>query len=994
MVFRIVSFPSMFLAFCLFFACQNQAELPQKSAPETGAVAGDAAAADAPYKEGLEHAKARHYAEAESCYRRAAALATTGSSWAKARAEVARSVRQGDRETGKERARDTLLQDLAVCKTRFPSEVGKLHFHLGRTFYTLNDFANARFHYEKAIREHEQGRPVTVNAGQFLYLPYSEIFTRLGEYEKAIHIQQLALDTSVTQRDSTGTLLILSDIGITYSSMGKWDSAGHYFDRSVRLSAQYPVRSNEVGKRADHLGMTYSDWGYVALQEDRLDASQTLLDSALAHYPDNPETLQHLGEVSFLRGRFSRSDSLFASAEALYYDPSVRYNRNLAKVIRRRAQINLQRPSPDVQADALEACQRALGFVLPAFAPSSVMDSPDPADFYGENTILEVLELKSRVAWDVYARTKEPAMLQLADRSTELALVAHDSLMRSYGFESSKLFAQQQVRDLYERMTILLFEQKKMMPANAAIDRRILAFNEHSRAVLLREKRAKEDALLAAPIPQGLLHRGRDLRTALVQQRNLLAQLEAAGADTAPLRRKIFETEEALQAWSAGMEQDYPAWFRSQDDRQVDNISAIRDLVRAPGTLLVQHFYNAQSGRLYLSGLDADGLRCATVDVPAADIEFFVTMIRNRELGQNAEGDTSFQQDFVRQARRLYAALLAPVAGKELPKTLIIVADGIVGNVPFDVLLPRDPTPDEQGFRRMPYLLRSTATQYAPSAGLLVLANQKQGNASGYLGMAPAYSGYFTATQYGDTTTRQLAGDFGGCYANNAAADKHYFLKNAARWQVLHFYGHGKANGNKPELSYLAFSRPGASERGRTIGDALGVVDDLPAAEMGRVLFAHEIRAMQLQVDLVLLSACETGIGKDAGPEGALSLARAFWDAGSPATVMSLWKVNDEATASLSMAFMRYIKAGMPKNEALRQAKLDYMASSSSAIPYFWAGLSLSGSAKPLDIRPSERYLPMGDQSMPLRTVAGTVALLGLVLGVIILVFRQERHKA
>ena len=87
---------------------------------------------------------------------------------------------------------------------------------------------------------------------------------------------------------------------------------------------------------------------------------------------------------------------------------------------------------------------------------------------------------------------------------------------------------------------------------------------------------------------------------------------------------------------------------------------------------------------------------------------------------------------------------------------------------------------------------------------------------------------------------------------------------------------------------------------------------------------------------MIVLSACNTGVGKNAKGEGIFSLARAFMSAGIPSTVTTLWQVDNKATYQLTEAFYKYLNQGLPKNIALQKAKLEFldMQDKSFELPY------------------------------------------------------------
>jgi CHAT domain-containing protein len=114
------------------------------------------------------------------------------------------------------------------------------------------------------------------------------------------------------------------------------------------------------------------------------------------------------------------------------------------------------------------------------------------------------------------------------------------------------------------------------------------------------------------------------------------------------------------------------------------------------------------------------------------------------------------------------------------------------------------------------------------------------------------------------------------------------------------------------------------------------------------ILQTNEIMRLKLNADLVALSACRTGLGKVVSGEGVLGLTRAFLYAGTRSVAVSLWNVNDTATAELMKVFYRNLKSGMSKDEALRQAKLELLNGKQAAWrhPYFWGSFVLVGAEK------------------------------------------------
>jgi CHAT domain-containing protein len=145
---------------------------------------------------------------------------------------------------------------------------------------------------------------------------------------------------------------------------------------------------------------------------------------------------------------------------------------------------------------------------------------------------------------------------------------------------------------------------------------------------------------------------------------------------------------------------------------------------------------------------------------------------------------------------------------------------------------------------------------------------------------------------------------------------------------VVHLATHGLLNGQNPELSGVVFS----------------LVDERGNPEDGFLRLA-DIYNLNLPVNMVVLSACRTGVGQPVKGEGLIGLTRGFIHAGATRVVASLWKVDDEATAELMKRFYTYmLQRNLPAAEALRRAQLDQMAIRPE--PFYWAGFVLQGEWK------------------------------------------------
>jgi CHAT domain-containing protein len=149
------------------------------------------------------------------------------------------------------------------------------------------------------------------------------------------------------------------------------------------------------------------------------------------------------------------------------------------------------------------------------------------------------------------------------------------------------------------------------------------------------------------------------------------------------------------------------------------------------------------------------------------------------------------------------------------------------------------------------------------------------------------------------------------------------------QYRIIHFATHGDLNTEHPELSAIVLSL--FDSQGRDLKE-------------DGFLRLHDIYNMKLPADLIVLSACKTGLGQLLKGEGLIGLTRGFMHAGSPRVVASLWRVEDLGTAELMKRFYQHMARGnMAPPSALRQAQIELLRSKRWNSPYFWAGFVLQG---------------------------------------------------
>lgn len=289
-------------------------------------------------------------------------------------------------------------------------------------------------------------------------------------------------------------------------------------------------------------------------------------------------------------------------------------------------------------------------------------------------------------------------------------------------------------------------------------------------------------------------------------------------------------------------------------------------------------------------------------------------------------------QSFVQHSRALYSQLILPITQKEeLLHRLTIIPDGVLGYLTFDALLDSEVEPDD-----LVYVSSSHVISYAYSAQLLQMS-RPDGHSSQYhhvLGMAPSF---FAGNSLSDLVFNEKEVDaiseiFRTKKLYRGDADKQAFEELVPRYNVIHISSHAVVNDSIPDLSYVALSQ---------LSDTI---------DHDELYYISELYHLDLSADLIVLSACETGIGKLEAGEGIMSLSRSFTYAGAKSIVSSLWNIDDQFSTEIIKDFYLHISEGDKVDVALWKSKQAAIDHDLYQHPYYWASLIPIGKMDSLSI--------------------------------------------
>jgi CHAT domain-containing protein/Tfp pilus assembly protein PilF len=308
---------------------------------------------------------------------------------------------------------------------------------------------------------------------------------------------------------------------------------------------------------------------------------------------------------------------------------------------------------------------------------------------------------------------------------------------------------------------------------------------------------------------------------------------------------------------------------------------------------------------------------------------------------------TEVSDFFSQSSSYLYQELIRPAEPYLSKKSkLIIIPDGVLNYLPFEILLTENLNPQTKvTFSDFPFLVKKYPISYAPSASVLktlITQHAKAGKKISDFKKLFAYGDplyedsvlnnqlKFSRIENSGKEIENIAslfdpGESEILLRDKATEENFKRIINLHKFNYLHFATHGLINEESPDLSSLVLTSGKNSD------------------EDG-FLKASEIFNLELNANLVVLSACQTGLGKLVRGEGMIGLTRAFMYAGTPSVLVSLWSVSDLSTSLLLVEFYKnLIRNNFCKTDALRKAQLSLISDPEYSHPFHWAPFILTG---------------------------------------------------
>jgi CHAT domain-containing protein/Tfp pilus assembly protein PilF len=835
-----------------------------------------------------------------------------------------------------EESLETLRQCLPIVEDDLSLEQSNLFLNLAAFNYLrMGQYSEAIKNFDQLLKIAQRMGDKFLEENTLGYL--ANIYALEGDYTRSIAAFQQALAVA-KESDSRNSVINsgrnLSNIGQIFFRLGDLLAARHYYERGLELARD----AKDLGGQAN----IFSYLGELMVAQNEVGQAITYYKQAL----DTEEKRSGITSRSFyysvLPNLYLRAGDYQKAKEAI--DQALKSARELKtrleepRFLNDLGDLHLRLNEPE---SAVKVYQESL-------QSNAGLDNPS-------------------YAWVAHAglATAYQRLGQLdqaREHYVKAIKVIEGVRAKLSGAEEKAGFYQNKVEVYKNLVGVLVKLSEKRPEQELASEAFYRAESARARAFsdLLAEARVNLDQNLESD----LLKRQRDIEAGISK---LNAQLinEWAKKPGEQDKQKIKRLEEELSKSDV----EHADWLRELRRRcrsyadlkypepltleQAQRMLADRSLVLA---------YSLGEQESFLFAVSRDGYRVAKLP-------------RSSDIGESVEkliaaitnGGGASLNKYRAQAVKLYKELIQP-AGDLLAdkRELIIIADDSLHRLPFETLInpsiAGSPVAVQSDHSKWPYLVSQFAISYAPSVSALDnLRGYHRGTDTpqkDFVAFAdpnydqqntPAIIAAVRSTGDGqqlklgrleysrdevDGIAKLFAEGQTDLYFEGRASEENVKAKDRlSRYRIVHFSAHGLVNEKRPRFSGIVLSLPKVDK------------DGAPLSEEDGLLSAYEILNLKLNADLVVLSACQTGVGKEIKGEGMMGLMRAFMYAGTPSVVVSLWNVNDRSASDLMIRFYKHLwKPGaekLNKAEALREAQLEVIGLGSK--PYHWAPFILVG---------------------------------------------------
>jgi len=791
------------------------------------------------------------------------------------------------------------------------------------------------------------------------------VFKIKNEYDKALeyYLKSLAIRKELLGEKHTDVAISYNNIGNVYRIKAEYIKALECQLKCLKIYKElFGEIHIEVANAYNNIGNIY----FSKLDKDKaleyylksLDIRKQLLGE---NHTDIADSYLNIGSVRFEKHEFDKALEVFFKSLAIYKKLNGEKHTDVAVAYNNIGQIFLKK---NEFSKALEYYQKGMASCLRNFNDTvDVSIVPIIANYLEWSELLKAIQAKAQI----FAATNrlELALLHYQSCDTLIDLIRKEITTHSdkltLGAISGKIYNEAVQLSVKLKVESGKLEDKKYFSELS------FYFSEKNKSSVLLQALTGREAQKNAGIPEELLKREHQLKIDIAHYSKQLADLEELDSLHLILyQNALFAANRSYDSLIYSFEKQFPEYYALKYNHKVITVAELQSKTLKDGkTAMIS--YTVSDSTITIFTITNQTFEVQQVARPKNLLET-IEYFRGILIKSNAETSSDYQKT----AFTIYRLLFPKKIDKKI-ENLIIIPDNLLASIPFEALVIKKKS-DKAKFQELPYLIYNYNISYSYSATLFNRTNSKQESQSAkdWIAFAPVFDDINTTSKTLETkqfltqlrkindennlargrvitsgdsipplpcTESEVRGIFAQfeklkynakVELRNNATELLIKSEELMDYKIIHFATHGFVNSEIPELSGILLAQ-----------DSIGGNDG--------ILYSGEIFNLKINADLVVLSACESGLGKINEGEGIIGLTRAFLYAGAKNSMVSLWQVSDKSTSDLMIDFyINYLKSFSLKksqdfNNCLRQAKLKMIKNGKFVHPFYWSAFILIG---------------------------------------------------
>lgn len=811
---------------------------------------------------------------------------------------------------------------------------------LGSSYFKLNDNFLAKKYLYKSLSFYNPNQSNATIASTYVFL--SSISESLGEFNLAIENINKAIEIydRIYKGDIKNYAIWYTNLAVAYHELNQADSALKYYKRSINYALKYEYTKN--------LCNTYRNIGELYFDIDSLDQARYYISKSLSvkdkgTIKSQAHANKFAAEFYFLIGDYSKGLLCIEEAEKLYRSIDSGRNSYNAECLQIWSIYYLKIKD---YKNALNQIQKALIENTHYFNDTLIDSNPSHFDCFSKMKLYNHLLWKVKILEEQIGATTQTDLktkLLLAQQNAIIAAIeVSNSSRSSFLSQEGKFWITQKDKKAYHlalENAIQLFKNTK----DKSHLKTAYEISEKSKAGMLSNLIKETKLKTYYNLPDSIIHEERRLDSI---KKDIELSLYKASLNKAnkreinTLNNDLFRIKNRINGLTSFTDQKYNDFNQAKLKTDIIPLEKLQDDLKKNQLLIEYYLFDNDLYSIAINKKDIK-IRSNTIDQGFfKDLNNVLTFLKSVDNKVSNDQLHKFNQS----AHKLYDVLIKPFEDEVEGNELIIIPDDKLLNLPFEILIK-----DLNSNTYIPnYLIRTNPIHYSYSCSLLNLNPNKKYRTNKILVLAPDYTynelsnisqisklsplpnTKYEVDQISDYfETKKLIAD---------SASKQNFLKHLNKYSIIHLAMHAEIDVEQPLFSKLSFT---------------------PTNKEDFNLYTNEIYSLNLDAQMIVLSACNTGSGKIRKGEGIMSFARGFLYAGSQSLTLTLWSVSDKSSADIMGYYYKYLSEGNNKSKALQLAKLEYLKTADplKAHPYYWAGYIHIGNSDPIYMQKRNNYL-------------------------------------